>query len=304
MFDLFSGIGGFRLGLESVGFRCVGSCEINRYARQIYSNHYEEPEYSDIREVDASILPDFDILCAGFPCQAFSNAGKRMGFADTRGTMFFEIARVAKEKRPETLLLENVRGLLMHDRGKTFITILNTLDELGYDAEWQVINGKYFVPQNRERVFIVGHSRGKPIREVFPITEGGELDDGAPQEEQGEGERVRDAYCRALDANYWKGWGGGRTMIQVNRDIHQGCRYYDINGISPTLLTMNGGGNRIKIKSDGIRCLTPLECERLMGFPDGWTDVGVANTQRYKCLGNAVIPAVVEMIGEKLMLNI
>ena len=132
----------------------------------IVRNFGSYPEYDDAKNLQPKSLPYFDVLCAGFPCQAFSIAGKRLGFEDTRGTIFFEIARIAKEKRPPYLFLENVRGLLSHDKGRTFDTIISTLDEMGYDAEWQVLNSKYFVPQNRERIFIVGHLRDRHTRPV------------------------------------------------------------------------------------------------------------------------------------------
>jgi len=175
--DLFAGIGGFRLALEQAGHKCIGFCEIDKFARQTYKANFDtegEVEWHDITTVtdeDVRQLGKVDLITGGFPCQAFSVAGERRGFEDTRGTLFFEIARIAKQIEPRFLLLENVKGLLSHDKGKTFATILNTLDELGYDAEWQVLNSKNFgVPQNRERVFVVGHSRRFPRREVFPIT--------------------------------------------------------------------------------------------------------------------------------------
>jgi DNA (cytosine-5)-methyltransferase 1 len=176
--DLFSGIGGFRLGMEQAGHECVGYVEWDKYARKSYEAiHDTEGEWtaSDIRSVadnDLGLLrgKGIDVICGGFPCQAFSVAGKRGGFDDTRGTLFFEIARIAKQIKPRFLFLENVKGLLSHDQGNTYGTILNTLDELGYDAEWQVLNSKNFrVPQNRGRVFIIGHLRGSGGREVFPI---------------------------------------------------------------------------------------------------------------------------------------
>lgn len=176
--DLFAGIGGFRMGLESLGHECVGFCEIDKFARKSYKAIYDtegEIELHDITEVTneewRKLRGTVDIICGGFPCQAFSIAGKRKGFLDeTRGTLFFEIARAAKEIQPPLLFLENVKGLLSHDQGRTFRTILSTLDELGYDAEWQVLNSKDFgVPQNRERVFIIGHLRETGGRPVFPI---------------------------------------------------------------------------------------------------------------------------------------
>ena len=176
--DLFSGIGGFRLGLEQHGHECVGFCEIDKYARQSYKaihNTEGELEYHDITTVTddqwRELKGTVDIIAGGFPCQAFSIAGKRQGFEDeTRGTLFFEIMRATKQIQPPILFLENVKVLLNHDKGRTFRIILQAMDELGYDAEWQVLNSKDFgVPQNRERVFIIGHLRGAGGREIFPI---------------------------------------------------------------------------------------------------------------------------------------
>jgi len=175
--DLFAGIGGFRLALERAGHTCVGFCEIDKFARQTYKANFNtegEVEWHDITTVtdeDVRQLGSVDIITGGFPCQAFSIAGKRGGFEDTRGTLFFEIARIARILKPRYLLLENVKGLLNHSGGTTFATILNVLGELGYWVEWQILNSKdYGVPQNRERVFIVGHFGGEPRRKVFPIT--------------------------------------------------------------------------------------------------------------------------------------
>ena len=174
--DLFAGIGGFRLGMESAGHECIGFCEIDKYARASYKaihNTEGEIELHDITTVtddEVRAIGHVDVICGGFPCQAFSIAGARRGFEDTRGTLFFEIARFASILEPKYLFLENVKGLLNHDRGNTFKTILGALDGLGYDVEWQVLNSKNFsVPQNRERVFIIGHLRGKRTRNVFPI---------------------------------------------------------------------------------------------------------------------------------------
>src|SRR3990167_6198380 len=180
--ELFGGIGGFSLGIKKAypEAECVGYYEIDKYAVQTYNKNFgTDWKPMDITKVDAKDVPEHDILCAGFPCQSFSIAGKRLGFEDTRGTLFFEIARIAKRRKPQILFLENVKGLLSHDKGRTFATILATLDELGYNAEWQVLNSKYFgVPQNRERGFIIGHLRGKRSRKIFPITSDEEADFG------------------------------------------------------------------------------------------------------------------------------
>ena len=235
--DLFAGIGGFRMGLESLGHECVGFCEIDKFARKSYKAIYDtkgEIELHDITQVTNEDWRKFrgtvDIICGGFPCQAFSIAGKRKGFLDeTRGTLFFEIARAAKEIKPPLLFLENVKGLLSHDQGRTFRTILSTLDELGYDAEWQVLNSKDFgVPQNRERVFIIGHLRGTGGRQVFPIR----------------GESCYD------NENFIK------ERCKMNKERHSSAAnsILDISGIAPCLDTMSGGGREPKV---AIPVLTP-----------------------------------------------
>lgn len=273
--DLFAGVGGFRYGLEksSGSFECVYSNEYDKYANSVYRRHYGECDQTDIREVPAADIPDHDLLCAGFPCQAFSIAGKRGGFEDTRGTLFFEIARILQHKQPSYLLLENVKGLLSHQNGRTFQTILAALDELGYDCQWQVLNSKDFgVPQNRERVFIVGHTRGEPRPQVFPI--------------------------RVPDTEYPQAVGAKRQplrYLQRNQKNIEGDYFYALDG-SHT--------NGLRIGSR-IRKLTPLECERLQAFPDNWTKYGhdgqeISDTQRYKQMGNAVTTSVVTEIGKRL----
>ena len=173
-FDMFSGIGGFRSGLEAVGgFVCIGHCEIDPYANKAYTAIYDtggELYFEDARKINTSDFPELDLICAGFPCQSFSVAGKRLGFGDTRGTLFFEIARIAAEKRPAFLLLENVPGLLSHDSGRTFDAILSALVEMGYNLEWCVHNSKYFgVPQQRRRLYIVGYRDGRCSGQIFPL---------------------------------------------------------------------------------------------------------------------------------------
>lgn len=173
-FDFFAGIGGFRLGMEMAGHECVGHCEIDRFAHASYMAMHDvkdsEVYFEDVRTIDAADMPEADCYCFGFPCQAFSIAGHRRGFDDTRGTLFFEVMRLAKERKPQILFAENVAGLLNHEGGRTFAIILETMGELGYFVEYQVLNSADFgVPQNRQRVFIVGHLGGHSGRKVFPI---------------------------------------------------------------------------------------------------------------------------------------
>lgn len=185
--DFFAGIGGFRLGMEQAGHECVGHCEIDKFADKSYRAMHDVKESEwyadDITRVEPDELPEADCYCFGFPCQAFSIAGNRRGFEDTRGTLFFEVMRLVKERKPRILFAENVKGLLNHDRGRTFGIIISTMDELGYDVEWQVLNSAAFgVPQNRERVFIVGHLRGTGGRKVFPIREGDKKSSGVSRQ--------------------------------------------------------------------------------------------------------------------------
>lgn len=231
--DLFAGIGGFRLGMESAGHECVGFCEIDKFARKSYKAIHDtkgEIELHDITAVsDESIrrIGRVDIICGGFPCQAFSIAGNRRGFEDTRGTLFFEIARFASILRPRYLFLENVKGLLNHENGITFETIISTLDELGYDVEWQVLNSKDFgVLQNRERVFIIGHLRGERTRRIFPLS--GENQSTSSQ-----------SVVKIGNVN--------PSGIGMNGEVYQA------DGLAPTLTTNKGEGQKIAIKSNTIK---------------------------------------------------
>ena len=254
--DLFAGIGGFRMGLESLGHECVGFCEIDKFARKSYKAIYNtegEIELHDITQVTneewRKLRGTVDIICGGFPCQAFSIAGKRKGFLDeTRGTLFFEIARAAKEIKPPLLFLENVKGLLSHDQGRTFRTILSTLDELGYDAEWQILNSKDFsVPQNRERVFIIGHLRGTGGRPVFPI--GGEnaevpikiIGNADPRRKIGSRTAVYDK--NRLDGGFVSSDCVEPKLVQVGSlegKFQSSNRIYSPEGLAPTINTMWG----------------------------------------------------------------
>lgn len=272
-YDLFSGIGGFRLGLERCGFTCIGSCEIDKYAREVYKKNFGDyPTERDIREVDVSRLPDFDILTAGFPCQSFSYAGLEKGFNDDRGNLFFEIVKVVKEKKPNIILLENVAGLLSNDRGRTFLRILYEMDAIGYDLQWQVIDGKHFVPQHRERVFIIGTLREKPFRKIFPLPM-----PNRPNKEETKYKMIFTAH----------------TKGNIKKRVQE--REY-----TWTLDTSSSKQLLILEDDQIIRRFTPLECERLMGFPDDWTK-GQKDVQRYKMLGNSVIPQIIEMLGNELI---
>ena len=217
---MFAGIGGFRAGLTRAGgFQCVGHCEIDKYAeasyRAIHDIRKEERYYPDARTIDPNDLPEFDLLCGGFPCQAFSLAGLRKGFDDARGTLFFEIARLAEARRPSYLLLENVPGLLNHDGGRTFAAILSALSDLGYHVEWSVLNSKHFgVPQSRRRLFIIGYLDPRCAGKILPVfgTGGKALVQvlGGPQ-----GSRIYDADGVACTQTAGAGGMGGKTGLYI-----------------------------------------------------------------------------------------
>ena len=270
--DLFAGIGGFRLGMESAGHECVGFCEVDKYARASYKaihNTEGEIELHDITRVTDESIRRFgsvDVICGGFPCQAFSIAGHRRGFEDTRGTLFFEICRFASVLRPKYLFLENVRGLLNHDGGATFETIIRTLDELGYDVEWQVLNSKNFgVPQNRERVFIIGHLRGERTRNVFPIGGESEQSDHQPPKIEiiGNTKNPNGTSKGTKSVVYGSGGVVGTLtatdykepkqvaikqfgILQPN--FNQCGVVYETDGIAPTIRAYQGGGLEPKIR--------------------------------------------------------
>jgi len=325
--DLFGGIGGFRLGIEKSGInaRCVFYSDLDKYSVKIYNKNFKENHApSDIRKVGAGDVPEIDMLCGGFPCQAFSLAGRREGFRDPRGTLFFEIARIIEAKRPKIVFLENVKGLLSHEKGQTFACILQTLEKLGYDAQWMVLNSRFFgVPQNRERVFIIGHSRAEPTRQIFPIRETGELSCSENRSEQKAEKRIRSRHiplASTLEASYGKtksltntvsntagGLGGKTGLYQVQPLAYLGRNQKNYD--NTTMLTIDGRQSTGLREGQRIRRLTPTECERLQGFPDGWTqkgltkegkEINISDSQRYKVLGNAVTTNVIEFLGKHL----
>ncbi len=265
--DFFAGIGGFRSGMTKAGHECVGYVEIDKFAVKSYKEMYKtEGEYyaNDIRTVKSEDLPKAEIYTAGFPCQAFSIAGNRRGFEDTRGTLIFEVLRLAKDRKPKYLFLENVKGIFSHDKGRTFATILLALDELGYDAEWQCINSKNYVPQNRERVYIIGHFRGERTRKVFPF--GGENEATLEQVVGGtQGDRVYSKQGISCTLNSQGGGGGAKTGLYLVDEAkinvvgsfvegRQRTRVYNTDGIMATLVaTEYKDPKKILVQA----CLTP-----------------------------------------------
>ena len=282
--ELCAGIGGFRQALENLGCECVGYSEIDKHAIKLYSAWYnDECNFGDITKIEAEKLPDFELLVGGFPCQAFSVAGKRGGFNDTRGTIFFDFARIMKAKKPKFAIFENVKGLLNHDGGKTYETMLRTLDELGYDAQWGILNTKFHgLPQNRERVYIVANLRERSSTKI--LFERG--NDSADKVERTENGIIGQFYNRK-----------GKT--------HQDLGVISSEGHSPALLATTHKNPRIVKIGDKVRRLTPKECFRLQGFKDEMVELGyklgISDTQLYKMAGNAVSVPVVEWVAQRVL---
>ena len=254
--ELCAGIGGFRQALENLGCECVGWSEIDKYAIKLYSAWYNDNcNFGDVTKIEAETLPDFDLLVGGFPCQAFSIAGKRMGFDDTRGTIFFDFARIMKAKKPKFAIFENVKGLLNHDGGKTYETILQTLNELGYDAQWGILNTKFHgLPQNRERVYIVANLRERSSTKIL-FERGDGITDKVERTEQS---IIGDYYTENGKTHQWGGVIGDESIapclmageyksprIVKIGDIDglntQYSRVYDSEGISATINAQGGG---------------------------------------------------------------
>ena len=317
--DLFAGIGGFRMAMQNLGGKCVYSSEWDKEAKKTYRANFGETPFGDItKEVTKSYIPDnFDILCAGFPCQAFSIAGKRGGFEDTRGTLFFDVAEIIKRKQPKAIFLENVKGLRNHDRGKTLATILNVLRvDLGYFVpEPEIINAKDFgVPQNRERIFIVGFHPSTGVNTFnYPEPLDSNVTFADVKEEKVPATKyyLSTQYLSTLEnhkaRHESKGNGFGFQIINdeeiANAVVCGGMGrernlVYDhrITDFTPTT-NIKGTVNR-----EGIRKMTPREWARLQGFPDEFI-IPVSDSSAYKQFGNSVaVPAIQATAKEILKL--
>lgn len=300
--DLFCGMGGFRLAFEAQGCKCVYSSDIDEYACRTYELNFGDFPKSDITKVEAKDIPEFDILCAGFPCQPFSIAGKRLGFDDTRGTLFFDVARILKEKKPMAFLLENVRGLSNHDGGKTLNVILNTLDELDYETEWKVLNAKdYGVPQNRERWYCIGIRKDLNLKlPNFP-------------DKKKLTHTLKDIILPKVDSSYDSTdiclknieTNRARKNIKISKttlayEIRPSRCQFALGDISPCLTAKMGtGGNNVPVVVEQGRKLTERECLRIMGYPDSYKVYLGHHT--YKQIGNSVVVPVLTELAEGLV---
>lgn len=306
--DLFAGIGGFRLGFEKTGkYRCVFTSEWDSFAAKTYLENFGDRPSGDIKEIHSDDIPDFDILLGGFPCQPFSIAGvskknalgRKHGFMDeTQGTLFFEVARIIRDRKPRAFVLENVKNLVSHDRGNTFRVIQASLEELGYTVKTKVLNASALVPQNRERIFIVGFLDQEDAAAFsFPRLES----------DDGKSPRIGDILDSKVEPKYHlsdKLW----TYLQNYKEKHRaagngfGFGLVEPGGIARTLSARyykDGSEILIPVRGKNPRRLTPRECARLMGFPEEYKIV-VSDTQAYKQFGNAVAVPVIEKIAESL----
>lgn len=308
--DLFAGIGGFRLAFQELGGKCVFSSEYNHFAQKTYEANFGEVPFGDITKINEKEIPDHDILIAGFPCQPFSIAGvskknalgRSHGFKDkTQGTLFFDLARILYEKKPKAFLLENVKNLLSHDSGKTFRVISDTLKELNYSIYFKVLDGKYYVPQHRERIVIVGfsneHFQGN---EKFSFPEMPEPD-----------HRIMDILEKKPDNKYtltdhlWE-YLIGYSEKHKAKGNGFGYGMTDLNGISRTMSARyykDGAEILIPQKGKNPRRLTPRECARLQGYPDSFI-IPVSDTQAYRQFGNSVVVPLMKSVGRNLVSEI
>lgn len=307
--DLFAGIGGMRLAFESAGGRCVYSNEWNKYSQQTYFANFGEQPEGDITKVDENSIPDHDVLVAGFPCQPFSIAGvskknslgRETGFQDkTQGTLFFDVCRILKAKRPKAFLLENVKNLKSHDKGRTFKIIMESLNELKYDVYTAILDGQNYVPQHRERILIVGFDKER-YGESLPFSF--DINPKNPKP------LMKDILEKSADDKYTlsdKLWLYLQNYAAKHKAAGNGFGYgmADLNGISRTLSARyykDGSEILIEQKDKNPRRLTPRECARLQGFSDDFKIV-VSDTQAYKQFGNSVVVPLMADVA-KLIVN-
>lgn len=301
--DLFAGLGGFRLALESLGATCVYSSEWNIPAQQVYYENFGDIPDGDITKVDEKTMPDHDILCAGFPCQAFSISGKQRGFDDSRGTLFFDVARIVKEKRPKIVFMENVKNFATHDGGRTLAVVKETMEKLGYTFYQKVLNAvDYGIPQNRERIYMVCFRKDLMARS-FSFPKAVELTTHVEDYLLEESSLTEPLYVDRPDTYY----NGSQDTIYSNKSIRlgiinkggQGERIYSTKGIAITFSAFGGG---VFAKTGGYlingrpRRLHPRECARLMGYPDTYK-ISKKPNHAYQQLGNSVVIDVLQYIG-------
>lgn len=301
--DLFAGLGGFRLSLESLGARCVYSSEWDEPVRKVYEMNFEDKPHGDITKINEKDIPEHDILCAGFPCQAFSISGKQLGFEDSRGTLFFDVARIVKEKKPKVVFMENVKNFASHDSGNTLNVVRKIMEEMGYTFYFKILNSVNFgIPQKRERIYMVCFRNDLSIKN-FDFPKSIKLEKYVEDYLITEEELVKNLYIDREDI-YYNGiednqYSNKTIRLGIVNKGGQGERIYSTKGIAITF-SANGGG--IFSKTGGYlvngkpRKLHPRECARLMGYPDSYK-ISESNNQAYKQLGNSVVIDVLQYIS-------
>lgn len=315
--DLFSGLGGFRIALESLGGKCIFSAEINSHACAIYQNNFGENPFCDISKLNPIDIPDFQVLCAGFPCQAFSIAGKQKGFEDTRGTLFFDLCRIIEQKKPEILLLENVKNLITHNNGTTFKTIVSSLENLNYSVSFKLLNAKNFgIPQHRERIIIVAVKNSFSTNKFdfsSLINSSSELSDILEKEHHvllpHEYTLIDSSYikkqisglifCGYRNKNIRK-VGVKENSLHLSRTHKQPNRIYHINGNHPTLSSQESSGRYFVFNGEQVFQLSLLECFRLMGFPDNYKKIG-SKSNLYNRIGNSVCVPMIHSVMSSIL---
>ena len=317
--DLFAGIGGFHLALNSMGAECVFASEWDKYAVETYEQNFHLKPFGDITKISEKDIPTHDILCGGFPCQAFSISGKQKGFEDTRGTLFFDIARITDFHKPKVLFLENVKNLAKHNEGKTLKTITNSLQELGYSVFTKILNSSNFgLPQNRERIYIVAfHNSLNSNSFKFPVPPNTPICLDQLLENEPKNAKIIERNDIEIYKNYTVSNSLLSEMEVLNKPIQigkvnkggQGERIYHTLGHAITLSAYGGGvGSKtgLYLVNGKIRKLSPRECARVQGFPDNFV-LNSSNTQAYKQFGNSVSVNVLQYIlieiGKILKLN-
>lgn len=313
--DLFCGVGGIRLGMEEQGFKCVFSCDLNSECQRTYFENFREMPEGDITLIDERVIPEHDILCAGFPCQPFSISGKQKGFNDTRGTLFFEICRIVANHNPTVVFLENVKHLIHHDYGNTLNVILTELERLGYQVSWKILNASDFgVPQNRERIIIIGHREKKfnfdkikkePRKRLIDFLDPtGNFEYLVPDEytllettkEQPKSGLIFAGYRNKSTRKV----GIRQGTEHLSRTHKQQNRIYSYLGVHPTLLSQESLGRYFVLTQENrVRKLTLNECWRLMGFPEDFKKVSPRGEQ-YKQLGNSVCVPMIATVAREI----
>jgi len=303
--DLFAGIGGFRLAFESVGAKCVFSAEIDKHACKTYQDNFGDNPFCDVSTLNPKEIPNFDILCAGFPCQPFSIAGERKGFCDTRGTLFFDIERIIHAKQPKAFILENVKGLVSHDKGNTLKVIIDTLrDKLDYKVFYQILNSKdYGVPQNRERIYIIGF-KDKSINFEFPqkLDIKSDLNDILDSDLSGSEISEIAKYNVINNLKNHKKYNEIKdNPLLLAYEIRKSRCTFRYDSLSPTLTAKMGtGGNNVPVLVNQMRKLTTRECLRIQGFPDSYK-IEPNKAQSYKQIGNSVSVPIVEGLAREII---